>query len=304
MSIMPGGVKLLWASRRSVSRGFNVRSHSHPWWQFVTVTKGKLLTKIDNEYVWLPDESSTIIPEYRKHSFHGTNDSLIVELKFFIHDAHLKRAFLTSKPQSFPLTDRVAHTIDTVVNEGVQQLLYCQEIAELSLYKLLLLYVRELNENKNTRNLSSPDSVTDNARISPLNGSPADSQHQSHITAIIEYLNDHLEKDVSLETLSQRFGFTRNYLCDLFSSSVGISPIRYLTLLRIERAKEWLSSTTLPLKKISSLSGFNSPHHMWRIFQKEVGCSPSEFKKALSYKQSSDIHFTNLKEKDWSLLGG
>ena len=69
------------------------------------------------------------------------------------------------------------------------------------------------------------------------------------------------------------------YLSRLFKNLKGVSPMEYLTNLRINKAKELiLSDSDLSLKEVAEISGYMDQFYFSRIFKTITGKSPSEYK--------------------------
>lgn len=94
-----------------------------------------------------------------------------------------------------------------------------------------------------------------------------------------EYLNEHYAKQINHQILSDKFGLVPSYLSKVFNNYKGISPSKYIIKLRVEKAKElllkypdWLS------KDIADIVGYTDPNYFSRIFKRETGLYPSEFR--------------------------
>jgi transcriptional regulator GlxA family with amidase domain len=60
---------------------------------------------------------------------------------------------------------------------------------------------------------------------------------------------------------------------------MGISPSAYRQGLRIDNAKNLLSSTELPISEVGILCGFSDSLYFSRIFRQKTGCSPTEYRR-------------------------
>lgn len=67
-------------------------------------------------------------------------------------------------------------------------------------------------------------------------------------------------------------------LCHIFKSDVGMPPMRYLRLLRMERAKDLLESSFLSVKEIAYRVGLNDESHFVRDFKSTYGSSPALYR--------------------------
>jgi AraC family transcriptional regulator len=94
---------------------------------------------------------------------------------------------------------------------------------------------------------------------------------------ITDYINDNLEKDLSLAQMSQLVQISPHYFATLFKQSMGIAPHQYITKCRIEKAK-YLLAARISVTQVSYLVGFKSQSHFTKVFRKYVGVTPREFR--------------------------
>lgn len=100
------------------------------------------------------------------------------------------------------------------------------------------------------------------------------------IQNVLAYLPEHLGESPTLTELAEKFGFSANYMSQRFRQETGITFGAYIKKLRLERAKELLSSSTLSLEKIAQDTGFQSVQYFHRFFHSEVGMTPIQFRKS------------------------
>lgn len=93
-----------------------------------------------------------------------------------------------------------------------------------------------------------------------------------------EYIMTHYQKDISLDDVSREVDISPYYFSKLFKEATGDNFIEYLTNLRIEKAKELLDNTDLSMKEICVRVGYANPNYFSRIFKKNVGVTPTEYK--------------------------
>lgn len=104
---------------------------------------------------------------------------------------------------------------------------------------------------------------------------------QAEFTKISEYLNEHIEEPITLETLTKEFSINRNRLNDLFMKESSMTCLNYLLNLRIDLAKILLTKTELPISEISSRVGYPDSNYFTKVFSKKVGMTPSKYRKSL-----------------------
>ena len=86
---------------------------------------------------------------------------------------------------------------------------------------------------------------------------------------------------VNVACVAYPLGLLGNVICELFKKEFSLSPVRYVTKVRIDRAKELLVSGRHTVTEISELCGFENVYYFSSVFKKAVGVSPSEYTKRL-----------------------
>ena len=81
-----------------------------------------------------------------------------------------------------------------------------------------------------------------------------------------------------VEELSERLGVSKSHLVRTFTAAVGVPPGRYLTTVRIEAAMRLLLHREYTLDVIASLCGFSGANYLCRVFKKETGQSPAQWR--------------------------
>lgn len=84
--------------------------------------------------------------------------------------------------------------------------------------------------------------------------------------------------ELSLAEFAQSVNLSVWRLCHIFKSDVGMPPMRYLRLLRMERAKDLLESSFLSVKEIAYRVGLNDESHFVRDFKSTYGSSPALYR--------------------------
>ncbi len=94
----------------------------------------------------------------------------------------------------------------------------------------------------------------------------------------IEYINEHLDRDLSLEEIATKLDMSQFYFCRLFKQSTGLTPHRYLIRQRVEKSKQLLKQTELNINEIALECGFANPSHFAKWFRQLTGISPRQFR--------------------------
>ncbi len=93
-----------------------------------------------------------------------------------------------------------------------------------------------------------------------------------------EYIDNHFQKDMSLDDISRELNISPYYFSRLFKEETGENFVEYVTGRRIERAKHLLKNPDKSIKEICAEVGYSDPNYFSRIFKKYQGVSPTEYK--------------------------
>ncbi len=108
-------------------------------------------------------------------------------------------------------------------------------------------------------------------------------RHLSVIEPAIRMIAEQSEKScLSVESLADICGISSVHLRRLFVKQFGISPIKYISHQKTERAKELLKYDLLSITDISEMLGFSGIDYFCRTFKKETGFTPGEYRKLYS----------------------
>ncbi len=95
---------------------------------------------------------------------------------------------------------------------------------------------------------------------------------------ILNYLSLNYNQSITLETLQKKFKVNKFKLQKNFKKNIGLTPLEYLTTIRIENSKK-LFYADAPLVEIALESGFYDQSHFTHSFKKYVGVTPGNYKK-------------------------
>ena len=102
--------------------------------------------------------------------------------------------------------------------------------------------------------------------------------HQDKLERAAEYLRMNYNSKINIDDLARDLFLSRYYFIRLFKSYFGVSPYRYLTTYRISKAKELLL-LNLTVDEVAQSCGFENSNNLSRVFKKNVGLPPTDFKK-------------------------
>lgn len=100
----------------------------------------------------------------------------------------------------------------------------------------------------------------------------------ARLKRVSEYIEAHLEEDITLSALAKIAGMGPHYFCELFKQSMQLSPHQYVVRRRIERAKGFLQDSHLRVIDAGVAVGFKNQSHFTKVFKRIVGATPSQFR--------------------------
>ncbi len=95
----------------------------------------------------------------------------------------------------------------------------------------------------------------------------------------------HAEDGIEVEDIAAEVGVSYKHLLCIFKNYTGMTPYQYFLQLRIQQAKELLSSSTLSIKEIAFRMNFENQYYFSRLFKKKTGVSPLKWRNLPSSSQ-------------------
>ncbi|MDF2959401.1 MAG: AraC family transcriptional regulator [Paenibacillus sp.] len=117
---------------------------------------------------------------------------------------------------------------------------------------------------------------------------------------IVHYLKMNFAEKITLGLLAARFGFNPNYLVKLFNDKTGMPPIQFLQEIRLEKAKELLEFTALPITEVAGRVGWTLPYFS-KMLKKRLGVTPSQYRDSLLNAVGKDIILEQPFSNEWRI---
>lgn len=93
-----------------------------------------------------------------------------------------------------------------------------------------------------------------------------------------QYVERHYMEEISAYSAAEQMNYSEAYFCKLFKEYFGMSFVSYLAKYRINEAKKLIESSNLAIKEIGKICGYPDPCYFTRVFKKETGYTPSEYR--------------------------
>ena len=94
-----------------------------------------------------------------------------------------------------------------------------------------------------------------------------------------KYFNEHYNEPINIEEYAQSRGMSVSWFLRNFKQVTMKSPMQYILAIRINNAVSLLETTDYNVTEIATIVGYDNPLYFSRIFHKQKGLSPSDFRK-------------------------
>ena len=94
-----------------------------------------------------------------------------------------------------------------------------------------------------------------------------------------QYIQEHYADAITLDEVADSIGFSGSYFSTFFKKETGSGFNQYLTGVRIEKTKDLLRNSDNPVTEICRMVGYSDLKHFNRIFHREIGMTPGEYRK-------------------------
>lgn len=98
-----------------------------------------------------------------------------------------------------------------------------------------------------------------------------------------EYVHNHIDEDITLTSISEKFNISKNYFCSVFKQQNGESFLEYLTKAKMDRAKILLKKYDYKVYEVSDKLGYKETAYFSKLFKKHTGYTPAEFRKGSNF---------------------
>ena len=247
----------------SNSRGGRMASvHCHDAYEIYILEKGERTYIIDGTFIELSDGDVALIKPYELHS---TDGGIYSRYLLYFKDAYLDRFF--TKEAKEKLLSFFSRKKLSLEKEACERL------------KELLLEFKNDNDNflvfcEIIKLFSDCCGEEENIEVSARN---------RLISRVVEYLSNHYLDIDNLDSLADKFFITKHYLCRLVKKETGVSVVTYINTHKLQLACEKLQFTRDSVEDVATECGFNSSMYFCKVFKKNMGMSPGEYRKLKQY---------------------
>jgi len=131
--------------------------------------------------------------------------------------------------------------------------------------------------------LNTGDSVSSHLQVPPRilhvrQSSDATALEDPALVKALRYIRSNACDQISVDDIARASGVSRSVLQRRFKASLKQTVLESILSVRINRAKEMLSTTGLPLPDVAERSGFKHQEYLGYVFKKRIGCTPGQYR--------------------------
>lgn len=245
-------------------------NHSHPSYSFIYSIKSSGYFLLNGEKVFSPTNSSSFICAFSPSIMHQE----VIEKCFSNYIAiFIDKAYFEEELSSY--------TNESINLEGL-----FLPANETLLFLLRLLMLEHSKNNDTSHKTIEPlNTLIANILIKSIlniNTESLSINSQSIIDNSILYMYDNIDRKLTVEEIASHVNTSSSHYAKIFRESMSKSPIEYLNLIRIEKAKRLLKNNDKNLTDIAFDCGFSSSSYFSHCFFESVKLTPSEYRKRFS----------------------
>jgi len=134
--------------------------------------------------------------------------------------------------------------------------------------------------NASTEVMQGYFAVTVGKLLSLMKLKPYDSDSENILRSILLYIHSHYREPITRREIARAIGYNESYISHVFSQVLHMSLAQYIHTLRIDDALQLLRHTKMSVTQMATELGFGSIRSFNRVFQKETGQTPKEYRKS------------------------
>ncbi|UAK16413.1 helix-turn-helix domain-containing protein [Sporolactobacillus terrae] len=270
---------ILWISGKVYNPKDTVNKHKHNFYQLQLLLNGRATTIIDKKTYHLFPNEICIIKKNKTHEFSFTRESVVVDIKFIIDSslAHMLNKYLTKDVYQLESGDELKYLLTEArsLDENSPDCAISLMALDSYLKYFILRFIKNMKKQENTKRKLSFE-----LREKVLSTNKK--------FTILDYMQKHYSQPITLNYLSNKFSYSKNYIIKLFKDNLNLTPIQALQIIRIEQAKSFLEYTHDSIELIANKVGMEATYFT-KLFTRYEKVSPRKYRSQIKRKRLENI---------------
>lgn len=251
-----------------------IDAHTHNYYEFYFFVEGDISMQVGKDVYPIQFGDAMLIPPNMAHRAIIHNPQ--VPYRRFVF--WISKEFYAHLAQISPC---YTYAID-YAQKNKQYLCHLDQISLNSLQSKMLRLLEEMQSNRFGKELQISLYVEDlllgiNRLVYDILEPKQMTSDASLYTKLVEYIEEHLEEELSLERLAEEFYVSKYHIAHVFKDHIGLSIHQYITKKRLAKCQEAIRAN-MNITDVYHMYGFGDYSSFYRAFKKEYGISPKEYR--------------------------
>lgn len=263
-AISPQQAKLLYTSAITFPAGQEGHLHTHDCTEIFFVMEGGGRFLVRGEHFAVQKNDFVIVPPNAEHAESSDQQTPLAYIVIGLEG--LSPQIESSgfcKGNSAPKNALLRELLLAMVEESTARQAGFEQLCD-SLFQVLFAYILRMSGQP----LRMKEADT-----------PVKNRNQRRMIYVKQYLDEHLQQDISLADIEPLINLNRYTIIRYFKQAFGVTPMRYLMDIRFNEACFYLETSDTSIRQIAELCGFHSSNYFTQIFERNKGMSPAVYRK-------------------------
>jgi AraC-like DNA-binding protein len=256
-----------------------IERHKHEFFHYIYGLSGVGRIVINSIAVMARKETLIMIPPHTEHEIYGVDDFYSFDIKFSC-DALLTEKLSTLGYCIQKVSDYEDKLIKDIFDEAICQNYLFENYINIRMLELIFGIMR-----RNQQGIY----MTSNGQFADSFVNIANEAKLGKLREAIIYIDNHIAKPIKIADLADLCGYNESYFSTCFKECLGCSPIRYINIKKVERAKMMMMSTDLNVTQISETLGFESIHYFSKVFKRIIGMPPITYNRRVNIDMGINV---------------